>query len=458
MKPDLFRTVTATDIDYLSDESKETGFADTISFPRSEAEILEILKIISQPDHLMTDQFLSEKNEISTRHPEKSGDLCQMITIQGSNTGIKGRSVPHGGHIINLSRMNRLIDTRVLSDGSALAVVEPGLSLSELQQQIDRIFSNKPVFWPPQPTERSASIGGIAVTGASGMNIHYYGATRQYIEAITFITLEGERLHLDRNISPAISKQMDQLLGSLADMDQPTEIGIITELTLKLLPKPESVWGISFFFTDTKQAAACGEELKTYAVPFDDAWIASLEYMDSTAIGMIEAQKEYISAIRSLPDVPEGTSAMIYMQLEGNEKSIEELLMELMEITTGYGSDPDLAWAVNGESEVEKMHAFRHVAAEAVILYTEEKHQSDPRITKLGFDRSDPDVPFPSLISRYQKDLKEYGLRASLYGHIGTGQIYVDILPENYGEYMRGKDLVSKWAKQINENLKGGIL
>lgn len=72
------------------------------------------------------------------------------------------------------------------------------------------------------------------------------------------------------------------------------------------------------------------------------------------------------------------------MEIAGNEESQDEALMELIDITSEYGSDPDIAWALTGYTEIRKMHSLRHAATESVIQFIERKHHEDKRIIRLG--------------------------------------------------------------------------
>lgn len=73
---------------------------------------------------------------------------------------------------------------------------------------------------------------------------------------------------------------------------------------------------------------------------------------------------------------------------------MDEILMDLIDITSEYGSDPDAAWALTGYSEIQKMHDFRHAAAETVIQFIEKKHALDKRIIKLGIKPASPGTDF----------------------------------------------------------------
>ena len=168
--------------DYLRDESRRRGRADLISFATSEEDIRQVLL---------------------SRH---------AITTQGARTGITGGAVPDGGHILNLSRMTGITGMRLDSGrNEAFISVQPGLALVELRKILQTCefdsgnwspesllaleqFRQAPsYFFPPDPTETSASIGGMVACNASGACTFRYGATRAYIEAMRVMLAEENK-------------------------------------------------------------------------------------------------------------------------------------------------------------------------------------------------------------------------------------------------------------------------
>lgn len=297
--------------EYLVDESKYTGEAESISFPETEEELLEILKEVREAG--------------------------VPVTIQGGKTGITGGSVPEGGHILNLSRMNRVKDSWLCEDGTGRIVVEPGLNLMELQKESFARFRKEALYWPVTPTETSATVGGVAATGAQGITRLLYGDSRAYIEKIRAVDGRGRVLEL------AEPEALDAFLGKEGIT------GVITELTLILIPCPEELWGILFFFGEERGALKFIEAMEPF-VPREKsgegARIASAEYLDGEILAMIEARKSTMSRIRELPEVTPGTGGAVYVELHGSEDGIEEIAGALMELAAEYGSDPDAAWAV----------------------------------------------------------------------------------------------------------------
>lgn len=411
--------------EYLTDESKFTGWADSISFPETEEEICLVLK------ELLKEQI--------------------PVTVQGGKTGITGGAVPQGGHIMNLSRMNHVKKNFLMEDGTGRVIVEPGINLMDLEKEIGQLFRNSPMFWPPDPTETTATIGGIAASDAQGITRLLYGNTENYIESLRLINSEGEITEVRKGqkikLPDGTEKEfLDAVLGKEGIT------GIISELTLMLLPKPESMWGIGFFFENEEDTGRFADLLRADMPSCLHARIAAVEYMDRRSMDLIEQRKTSMSKIKELPDVPEAVSGMMYIEIHGKEEDIESIAEALMEAAMECGSDPDEAWAVSGETEIEKMRAFRHGAAETSNLFIEEVHRKDQRITKLGTDMSLNEMRFSDVLACCRRDLQNSGLQGSVFGHVMENHLHVNILPADYVEYEAGVELFRRWAACVEES------
>ncbi|MDD2980713.1 MAG: FAD-binding oxidoreductase [Hespellia sp.] len=420
MKHKLIDSMQEKYADYLQDESKLKGSADSISFP---ANVEEILTVVEQMN--------------------KSGT---GITIQGGRSGIAGGCVPEGGHVMNMHRFNQILSAEENLDGTAQITVEAGITLLDMNQEIGRQFKKNSFFWPVQPSETTATVGGILASGAKGINEFHYGDSRQYVDSLSMVLADGSYRVVTGK------EELGQMIGSEGIY------GVITEATLHLLPKPESVWGISFFFENAEDAYCfCDTINKKGNVPdCTQAWIEAAEYLDSNSLRMIEKQKPYMSKIKNVPDIPDKFQSMVYVELAGEEESIEELAYIYMETAEEYGSNPDEAWAVTGEAEVEKMHHFRHAAAESVNVYIEQIKKTYPDITKLGTDMTLKDESFPTVMEMYLSDLKREKLNFCIFGHVHENHLHVNILPNSPKEYKKGKELLVTWAKQVKEK-KGNV-
>ncbi|MEG1291702.1 MAG: FAD-binding oxidoreductase [Lachnospiraceae bacterium] len=405
--------------EYLIDESKYSGYADSISFPENEKDILEIVK----------------------RMKENHKD----ITIQGGKTGIVGGAVPRGGHIINLSRMNQWKEARLLKDGTGLITVEPGMNLMELNKKIGREFKENPMIWPPQPTEESATVGGIAATGAKGINSFFYGDSKQYFEAVRLVCS-------DDSVRVITRTNEGELLNRILSTEGLP--GIFSELTLRLLPKPENIWGISLFFDSQEDIGAFVALIKQDEIRAEEANILAMEYLDRTTINLIESRKKTMTKIKEVPDIESQFVGMIYMELQGTEEDIEILAEKIMEVAEKCNCDLDKAWAVSGETEIEKMRAFRHGASESANLFIEEVRRNDKRITKLSTDMEISERDFLQVLVDYEEDMKAVELNGCIFGHIKNNHLHVNILPQDYQQYQTGLELIKNWAR--NTKKQGG--
>jgi len=401
--------------EYLIDESKFSGTADSISFPESEAEISMILKEMKRSD--------------------------TPITIQGGKTGIVGGAVPLEGHIMNLREMNRMKEFQRQDAANGLITVEAGMSLAKLQEVIARETRKNPLIWPPSPTEGTASIGGILAAAAKGTGAFHYGDTRQYVQAIRLIDGRGKVQYLDRWVQ-ADSYLLDQILGGEGIY------GVITEATLILVPDYEEKWGISFFFKELSQTDSFVQGLLAADEECQNNIIAA-EYFDKNTIDQIEARKSNMAKIKEIPDVEDGNKHMVYVEIGGSEEEIERTAAILMELAEESDSDAESAWAVSGETEIQKMHAFRHAAAETANLLIEEARRTEPRITKLGTDIPQKHKTLKEAVELYQSDLNSEGIDFCMFGHCRDMHLHVNILPKTYEEYQKGKEMIGVWIKTV---------
>jgi D-lactate dehydrogenase (cytochrome) len=427
----LIHPLTETYHEYLKDESKLEGAADSISFPESEAEIDTILQVM-------------RKNQMP-------------VTIQGGKTGVVGSAVPAGGHIMNLSRMNKVKSFFAAGEGEALLKVEPGVTLNELRRAIDRLKTPKAFFWPPDPSETTATVGGVASTDAMGLCFHLYGKSVSYVSGIRVMNAEGSIRDLKRGQGAIVlngeSKDLlDVYLGGEG------MYGVITELTLRLIPKPGEIWGIGFLFEDREDGMSFSDQIKATSMKVQGAKIAAIEYLDHTIINALEMHKSNMTGLIPIPDTTTPISAIVYVEIHGDQQeAIEEIAESLVMIGSSFNVDPDKTWAFSGELEIDKMRNFLHAAAETAILQIAKVRSEDPRITKLGLDISLEGDGLKTWVGRIEKTLQKKHLKAVYWGHIGSNRLHIDILPGSYEEFVKGKALLETWAERFPASVGNAI-
>ena len=419
----LIHPLTETYQDYLQDESSLEGTADSISFPESEAQIGKILQVM-------------RKNRMP-------------VTIQGGKTGVVGSAVPAGGHIMNLSRMNRVKSFFVAGQGEAYLKVEPGITLNDLRKAIDRLKTPRAFFWPPDPSETTATVGGVASTGAMGRCFHLYGKSVSYVSGIRVMDAEGSIRDLKRGRGAMV---IDGESKDLLDVYLGGEgmYGVITELTLRLIPKPAEIWGIGFFFKDREDGMSFSDQLQAASMEVQGANIAAIEYLDHTIIKSLEMHQGDMTGLKTIADMPPPISALVYVEIHADhQEAIEEMARSIVKIGSSSNVDPDNTWAFSGELEIDKMSNFLHTAAETAILQIAKSRSEDPGITKLGIDFSLGGDGLKTWIGRIEKTVQQENLKAAYWGNIGSNRLHVDILPENYEAFVKGKALLETWAERF---------
>ena len=468
MKQSLIRTVVSADEEYLRDESKKVGYAESISFPETHEQVQEIMAEL-----------------YATGTP---------VTVQGSRTGLAAAAVPFGGHVLNLSRMDKVLGMRQENDRFYITV-QPGVILQKLNKSIAarafnpegwdeaaqetyKAFTKTPVqMFTPDPTESTAAIGGMVACNASGARSYHYGATRRHINALRGVLADGQSISIRRG--EVFAKGLDLTLeteqGNTLNVKLPTykmpecknasgyyckadmdaidlligsdgTLAVLTEIEISLLPTPAMTWGVTAFFPDQYKAVAYTKQVRSIA-----EGIAAIEYFDTCALDILRKQKAENTAFAGLPFLPEEYGCAVYTELHcDSEEQAYELLEKLGAYCAQAGGNPDMTWVATSDSDRDMLHFFRHAVPESVNMQVERSKRNYPEITKVGGDLAVPDAHFETLLALYDATLAEEGLLHAAWGHIGDNHIHVNILPRDMDEYSRGKALLAKWAGEVS--------
>lgn len=457
---------------YLQDESKMRGWADEISFPESVADIQACLKGCRQQE--------------------------SPVTIQGGLTGLCGGAVPHGGHILNLSKMNRFLGMQVGKDGKEiLLTVEAGVLLEELQGALTRKRfdtrgwlekdreaerrwrkSERAWFFPPDPTETLASLGGMAACNASGACSFRYGAMRAYVQGIT-VVLETEVVCLKRGemtqqaflakwgMPTGLELERTEkgknaagyLLNSQADavdlfLGSEGTLGVLAALELRILPKPTNRMGILGFFPDTEEALAfvrwlrgqdaeSGSELPLH-LP------AAIEYFNPKAFQVLEGFLELKPELRRFDAAIRHAKTGIYV--EYHMESEAQLLMQaeqFLEEAAKRGMEEGSEWCAWDQAGMEQLKQLRHAVPECVNLQMDLYKVKDERLRKLGTDFAVSDEKLLACMQMYEQDLERVGINSVIFGHVGDNHLHVNLLPETWADYEKGLALIEEWASRV---------
>lgn len=445
---------------FLSDESRRAGNATEICFPQTAGEISALLR--------------EDKNT--------------PVTIQGGRTGVTAGAVPESGIVINLSAMNKVLRMPCAADagsaagassesaptlsGSLTAEVQPGVLLTTLQEQLHPLG----LFFPPDPTETTASIGGMVSCNSSGACSYRYGATRNHIRSLEMVLADGDTLSIRRGEHYAKAGRFALttdggrvISGTLPRITMPNvkkhtagyfirpdmdmidlfigsegTLGIVTQIEIDLLPEPKNLWGAVVFFESEECALSFVHLLRGEASAAPQA----IEFFGTDTLEMLRDAQESGAALTGMTKIPSGCA--VYTEFASEYRGeLEPLCARLGQYIHEAGGDPADSWFAFRGPDMVRLKEFRHAAPVCVNERVSEIRKSHSTITKLGTDMSVPDSRLDEVFAMYRRDLAREGFQTSLFGHIGNNHLHCNIIPRDEEEYLRGKELYTRWAEEI---------
>ncbi len=444
--------------DLLRDESRMEGNASCAAFPLTTEEVSALMRWAA-----------------SRKMP---------VTVSGGRTGIAGGAVPDGGLLISLSKMQRIGLVEKDDDGRSFVSCGSGVLLSELQNNLH--VKKTGLFFPPDPTETSATIGGMIACNASGAHTYHYGPTRGYVRSIkavlpdggvislkrgdvkakadgSFVLKRGRdeiRCHVPLYLQPKTKNAAGYYSGAgmdLIDLFIGSEgtLAAITEAEVYLLQTPEIQFS-AMFFTSSEAAAI---ELTVKLRELKGIEISAIEYFDPGSLALLRERRQRMKAASMVPPgVPEDPkAAAIYVDVcttKGKVAADAELLKNASGVLAS-GSVIG-TFAAFDKDERERFRKFRHALPETVNSLIAERKKRHPKLTKLGTDMAVPDERLNEIMAVYRKALDARKLSYVIFGHIGNNHLHVNILPKSMDEYAVGKGLYADFAKEVL-SMKGSI-
>lgn len=336
------------------------------------------------------------------------------VVPRGAGTGLAGGSVPvEGGIALNMAAMNKILE---IDTTNFVAVVQPGVVTADLQAAVEQ----RRLFYPPDPASlKQCTIGGNVAMNAGGPRGLKYGVTKDYVLGLEVVVPGGDILRLG---GKAIKNVTGYSLTQLFVGAEGT-LGVITEATLKLLPLPKAKSTALAIFPEIEEAAAIVNlVLGAGIVP------STIEIMDATTIKCVEA---YLH--RGLPLDAE---AMILIEVDGDENSVQSQLQEVEEICLEHGARSVIK-ASTPEAMEDAWLARRSVSPSLARIAP----------NKLGEDISVPRAAIVPMVKSIHEIARRNELTIALFGHISDGNLHPNILfdRKNPAEMQR----VRKAAEEI---------
>ncbi|ABS35679.1 FAD-binding oxidoreductase [Clostridium botulinum] len=333
------------------------------------------------------------------------------VVARGSGTGLVGASVPiHGGIMINMTKMNRILE---IDEENLTLTVEPGVLLME----IGKFVEEHDLFYPPDPGEKSATIGGNISTNAGGMRAVKYGVTRDYIRGLEIVLPDGKVIQVGGKV---VKNSSGYSIKDLVCGAEGT-LAIVTKAILKLLPLPKKAISLLIPFPNLEMAInTVPKIIKSKAIP------TAIEFMQRE---VILAAEKFLG--KKFPD--NSSDAYLLLTFDGNTKEdIEKDYEKVADICLEEGALD--VYISDTDERKEAVWSARGAFLEAVKASTTE------------MDECDVVVPRNKVASfvKYTDELQEqFDVRIRSFGHAGDGNLHVYVLRDNLNK--------EQWDKKLKD-------
>ena len=322
-----------------------------------------------------------------------ASDRTIPVVVRGSGTGLVGGAVAtHGGIMLDTSLMKKVLE---LDENNLTVTVQTGILLMELAAYCDE----RGFQYCPDPGEKSATIGGNISTNAGGMRAMKYGVTRDAVRAITVVLPSGEIMKFGSKVVKNSSGYdlKDLIIGSEGTL------GIVTEATLKIIPKPEYAISILVPFRTMKDAISTVPKIiRAQVTP------VATEYMSQDVILFAE---EYLG--KKFPT--HASDAYLLLTFDGNTR---EAVMHDMETIADLCLENDAidVFMIDPEERSASVWSARSAFLEAIKGSTDQMDECDVVV---------PRSRVADFILFTHEVAKIVGLRIPSFGHAGDGNLHI---------------------------------
>jgi glycolate oxidase len=332
------------------------------------------------------------------------------VTPRGSGTGLVGAAVPVcKGIVIDMSRMNRILE---LDEENLTVTVEPGVLLMELSKFVEE----HDLFYPPDPGEKTATIGGNINTNAGGMRAVKYGVTRDFVRGLEVVLPNGDIVEFGGKVVKNSSgySMKDLIVGSEGTL------GIVTKAILKLLPLPKKAISLLIPFPTLEQAIRTVPLIiKSKTIP------TAIEFMQRETI--IDAE-EFLG--KKFPD--NQSDAYLLLKFDGNSaEEIQASFDKVADICLEQGA-LDILFADTDERN-DSIWKARGAFLEAIKASTTLMDEVDVVV---------PRNKVSEMVEFSHQLQDKIGIRIKSFGHAGDGNLHIYVLKDNLTE--------EEWKKRLN--------
>ena len=316
------------------------------------------------------------------------------VTPRGAGSGYTGGSLPvKGGVVVSFEKMDKILE---IDEENAVAKVQPGVITYRLQQAVEK----KGLFYPPDPASyKFCTLGGNVAENAGGPRCVKYGVTREYVMELETVIHTGEFIHTGR---PTLKDVAGYDITKLLIGSEGT-LGLFTEITLKLIPKPKAAKTVKAIFQDIASVGKTVKDIfKAGIQP------SALEFMDNLAINAVEDFGHF--------GLPRDAEVLLLIEIDGHPKALDDEIKEVAKICEQNGAKVEIAQT---PKDAQKLWEARRALS--------------PAVSKLGRVKINEDIVFPrSYLPEALPKLREIGRKYNLkmvnFGHIGDGNVHANFM------------------------------
>jgi len=364
-------------IAYSYDATRTRFEPEAVVFPRDEADVSAILKYCNE-HHI-------------------------VITPRGAGSGFTGGALPtQGGITLGMEKhMKKILE---IDMENMVAVVQPGVINMDLQKAVEAVG----LFYPPDPaSEEYSTIGGNVSENAGGMRAAKYGITKDYVMALRAVRANGDIIRAGKRTIKDVAGY--NIAGILIASEG--TLAVITEITVKLIPKPKFTKAYMGIFTSVDDAMnAVFKSLAAGANP------VAMEFMDDL---VVQALKEKLGI-----KLPEDAGALLIGDVDGNVIEEVEFQLDTLERSFKENGAQEFIVAHNAEERKELWYARRNASPSITIFGSK----------KLNEDISVPRSMLPEALERIYAIGDKYGFKVPCFGHAGDGNIHVNVMVDGSDE------------------------
>ena len=381
---------------YSYDATKNEFLPDCVVFPRHEDDVSKVLQYCN-------------KNKI-------------CIVPRGAGSGFSGGSLPYnGGIVLALEKhMNKILE---IDMQNLVARVQPGVINTQFQKTVEEMG----LFYPPDPASVDFStLGGNVAENAGGMRAAKYGITKDFVIALRAVLPNGDIIRAGKT---TIKDVAGYNIAGIITASEGT-LAIITEIVLKLIPKPQykqTVMGIFLNIEDAMNA--------TYKTFTKGVMPVAMEFLDDLTINALEVVYKI--------GLPTNAGALLITEVDGNTQEDIKFQLNIIQDVFKENRATSIQIAKN-EEESQKIWFARKNASSSLKIYGNKKLNEDVAV---------PRSKLPKLLKKIKEIGKNFEHNIPCFGHTGDGNVHVNVMTDKNDtiKYLKAEQAVLEIFKAVIE-------